>query len=107
MAITSVRDADSHSHGSRSRANSPTRYELPEVGRRRNSGRYRFSRLYTGQVHGASQEIKLTHYSRPSIRPFGRAISLRILVSTTSAVTFCLVSNTNLARIILQVQCTE
>jgi hypothetical protein len=45
-----------------SRANSPTQHELSEVRGRRHSRRYRFSRLSAVQVHGAPQEIKLSHY---------------------------------------------
>src|SRR5258705_12678416 len=66
MAITSVRAAHSPTYVAGSRANSPTRYELPEVSRHGNSRRYRFSRLSVVQVHGATKEIKLSHYRRPA-----------------------------------------
>jgi hypothetical protein len=61
MAIASLWDADSLPNGGRSRTNSPTQYELSEVCRRRNSWRFRFSRLSAIQVHGTPQEINLTH----------------------------------------------
>ena len=56
MAITWVRPVDGLPHGTRPRANSPTRQEISEVGCGGNSGHHRARCILAIEVHGAKTD---------------------------------------------------